>query len=80
VKVWPRTVGDARAAAQARARAEGEADVVVMGSGRARAGLTGDYLTVTLPDPLPRRTGRFRARLEGDGAPLRAHPIDRAIS
>lgn len=64
-----RTIGARKAASYAASRVDGMADVVVTGTGRRRAGLTEDYLSVLLEDAsLPRRS-RFAARLvrNGDG-------------
>lgn len=66
-----RAVGDAKAAAHRALRAGDMADVVVVGGGARREGLTEDYLSVDLSDPLIPRRSRFRGRLAaGPGARL----------
>lgn len=49
-----RHMAQEKAAVYRRARSGTTADVVVIGGAGAREGLTGDYLTVTVPDELPR--------------------------
>lgn len=62
-----REAGEAKAAAYTARRAGGTADVIVV-RGERSDGLTGDYLSVTMAQRLPRGT-RFRARLvAGDHA------------
>jgi threonylcarbamoyladenosine tRNA methylthiotransferase MtaB len=70
-----RAAGKAAAARYHKARAGTGADVIVLGAqaGR-REGLTGDYLTVALPDPAPPRGSRFGARLQVSGDTLVAVP------
>lgn len=62
-----RAIGRAKEDAHRRARRGGAADVVALGGGegRGRRGLTDDYLTVVVPDAVPRGL-RFRATLEAD--------------
>jgi len=60
-----------KAAAYAAKRVGGNADVVVIGPGPSRHGLTEDYLTVALPEPLPPRGARFTARVVADSSGLR---------
>ena len=61
-----------KAATYATKRVGGNADVVVIGPGPSRHGLTEDYLTVALPEPMPPRGARFTARLVADSNGLRA--------
>ena len=70
-----RAAGAARVEAYARRRAGGTADVVVIGDGAARTGLTGDYLSVSLAEPLPPRGARLAARLEWGAERLVARPL-----
>jgi uncharacterized protein (DUF736 family) len=48
---------------------------VTVGHGGTRAGLTEDYLTVSLADPTVPRGVRLRCRLVADGEQLRAIPV-----
>lgn len=65
--------GAARESAYRSTRVGGTADVVVLGDARGRHGVTEDYLTVTMSEPLARGT-RCNARLDGDAARLLAVP------
>ncbi|MEI6812884.1 MAG: MiaB/RimO family radical SAM methylthiotransferase [bacterium] len=67
-----RTLVAGKTAAYAAQRAGGHADVVVIGPGPSRHGLTEDYLSVTLSEPMPPRGARFDARLVADASGLRA--------
>jgi threonylcarbamoyladenosine tRNA methylthiotransferase MtaB len=67
-----RAVAGRKAAAYAASRAGGTADVVVVGSGGAREGITGDYLSVRLEDPTLPRGARIAARLTMDDNRLTA--------
>jgi threonylcarbamoyladenosine tRNA methylthiotransferase MtaB len=63
-----------KAAAYRARRSGGAADVVVIGRGAERHGLTEDYLSVSLPEPIPPRGSRFVARLVPNGNGLDAIP------
>lgn len=65
--------GAVRESAYRSTRVGGSADVVVLGDARGRHGVTEDYLTVTMSEPLARGT-RCNARLDGDAARLLAVP------
>lgn len=67
-----RQAGEAKAAAYRARRAGGTADVIVLRDER-NDGLTGDYLSVTMAQRLPRGT-RVRARLVADAQGLLAIP------
>ena len=58
-----RAIGEAKAAVYRMRRSGGTADVVVVGEGRAREGLTEDYLSVALADESTPRRSRFPATL-----------------
>lgn len=62
-----------RAAAYRARRAGGGADVVITRGGARCEGVTEDFLTVPLTEPMPRGT-RVRVRLTDDEAVLRARP------
>ena len=70
-----RELGARKGAAYRARRAGGLADVVTVGHGGTRAGLTEDYLTVSLADPATPRGVRLRCRLAADGEQLRAIPV-----
>jgi threonylcarbamoyladenosine tRNA methylthiotransferase MtaB len=67
-----RAIGEQKATAYAASRVGGSADVVVVGSGGAREGVTGDYLTVRLADQALPRGARIAARLTMDDNRLTA--------
>lgn len=70
-----------KAAAYAASRAGGTADVVVVGAARgARAGLTGDYLSVFVAERSLPRGVRVRCRLERRGGDLYAIPCSTSPS
>jgi threonylcarbamoyladenosine tRNA methylthiotransferase MtaB len=68
-----RDVAAKKAAAYRARRAGGEADVVVTRGGARCEGVTEDFLTVPLTEPVPRGR-RVRVRLTDDEAVLRARP------
>jgi threonylcarbamoyladenosine tRNA methylthiotransferase MtaB len=66
-----RELGERKSKAYAASRMGGRADVIVVERGR---GLTGDYLSVHVPDEFPRRD-RFNATLATTGGRLSALPF-----
>jgi threonylcarbamoyladenosine tRNA methylthiotransferase MtaB len=68
-----REVGAGKAAAYRERRAGSVADIVVTTGGPRPMGMTEDFLAVSVPVAMARGT-RFRARLVGDGANLKAIP------
>jgi len=64
-----RALGEAKAAAHRRRRIATLADVIAATGGPGREGVTEDYLTVAVPDSVPRGT-RYRAQLQEGQHPL----------
>lgn len=69
-----RALAESKAAAYRRRRTGGRADVIALGGGRARTGLTGDYLPVMIEDQTIPRGERFAATLIERGGRLVAEP------
>jgi threonylcarbamoyladenosine tRNA methylthiotransferase MtaB len=70
-----RALAEEKGSSYRASRAGGAADVVVTGDGRKRAGLTEDYLTVSLADPALPRRARFGATLRATESGLVAHAV-----
>lgn len=74
-----REIGERKAAAYRARRAGAVADVVVSRGGATPEGITEDFLTVRLTQPVPRGT-RVQARLSWDGHVLLATPMGARVA